>query len=104
MFAAASNRVEAIKALIKAGANVKATSKVNNVGNLSGAGAGVPGGRVGQRRVRPAATARAGTARRRCLVRRLRRRRTGQRLVAVVAAAVVAAAPPASSARTSTTS
>jgi ankyrin repeat protein len=36
MFAAASNRVEAIKALLKAGASVKATSKVNNVGTLSG--------------------------------------------------------------------
>ncbi len=47
MFAAASNRVEAIKALIKAGASVKATSKVNNVGNLSGAGAGIPGGGFG---------------------------------------------------------
>ena len=28
---------------------MKATSKVNNVGNLSGAGAGIPGGGVGQR-------------------------------------------------------
>src|SRR5687768_16910032 len=36
MFAAASNRVEAMKALLKAGASVKATSKVNNVGTLSG--------------------------------------------------------------------
>jgi ankyrin repeat protein len=31
------NRVEAVKALIKAGANVKETSKVNDVGNLSAA-------------------------------------------------------------------
>jgi uncharacterized protein len=36
MFAAASNRVEAMKALIKAGSQIAATSKVNNVGNLSG--------------------------------------------------------------------
>jgi len=35
LFAASNNRVEAVKALIKAGANVKVTSKVNNVGNLS---------------------------------------------------------------------
>jgi hypothetical protein len=37
MFAVSMNRVDAIKALIKAGSNIKATSKVNNVGNLSGA-------------------------------------------------------------------
>jgi ankyrin repeat protein len=37
MFAASNNRIEAIQALVKAGANVKATSKVNNVGSLSGA-------------------------------------------------------------------
>ncbi len=37
MFAAGTNRVDAIAALLKAGANVKLTSKVNNVGNLSGA-------------------------------------------------------------------
>ena len=36
MFAAAANRVEAVAALIKAGADLKATSKVNNVGSLSG--------------------------------------------------------------------
>jgi ankyrin repeat protein len=36
MFAASANRVEAIAALIKAGADVKVTSKVNNVGSLSG--------------------------------------------------------------------
>ncbi len=49
MFAAAINRVDAIKALLKAGADVKATSKVNNVGNLSGAEAGIPRGSIGQR-------------------------------------------------------
>jgi uncharacterized protein len=37
MFAAATNRVDAIGALLKAGADVKLASKVNNVGNLSGA-------------------------------------------------------------------
>jgi ankyrin repeat protein len=37
MFAAGTNRVDAIAALLKAGADVKLTSKVNNVGNLSGA-------------------------------------------------------------------
>ena len=37
MIAAATNRVDAIGALLKAGADVKLTSKVNNVGNLSGA-------------------------------------------------------------------
>jgi ankyrin repeat protein len=37
MFAASMNRVDAIQALVKAGANVTATSKVNNVGSLSGA-------------------------------------------------------------------
>jgi ankyrin repeat protein len=37
MFAAATNRVDAIAALLKAGADVKLTSKVNNVGNLSAA-------------------------------------------------------------------
>ena len=36
MFAAAANRPDAIAALIKAGADLKATSKVNNVGSLSG--------------------------------------------------------------------
>ena len=36
MFAAATNRVEAMKVLLKAGASLKATSKVDNVGNLSG--------------------------------------------------------------------
>jgi len=36
MFAAAANRVDAIAALIKAGADLKVTSKVNNVGSLSG--------------------------------------------------------------------
>src|SRR5687768_18403730 len=36
MFAASNNRVDAMKALIKAGADLKTTSKVNNVGNLSG--------------------------------------------------------------------
>ena len=36
MFAASNNRVEAMQALIKAGADLKTTSKVNNVGNLSG--------------------------------------------------------------------
>jgi len=36
MFAAANNRVDAMKALIKAGSQISATSKVNNVGNLSG--------------------------------------------------------------------
>ena len=36
MFAAAANRVEAVAALIKAGADLKVTSKVNNVGSLSG--------------------------------------------------------------------
>ena len=37
MFATGSNRVDAIAALLKAGADVTLTSKVNNVGNLSGA-------------------------------------------------------------------
>lgn len=37
MFAAGTNRVDAIAALLKAGADVKLTTKVNNVGNLSGA-------------------------------------------------------------------
>ena len=37
MFAAGTNRVDAIAALLKGGANVKLTSKVNNVGSLSGA-------------------------------------------------------------------
>ena len=36
MFAAAANRIEALAALIKAGADLKVTSKVNNVGSLSG--------------------------------------------------------------------
>ena len=36
MFAAAANRPDAIAALIKAGADLKVTSKVNNVGSLSG--------------------------------------------------------------------
>ncbi|MFM8532796.1 MAG: ankyrin repeat domain-containing protein, partial [Acidimicrobiia bacterium] len=36
MFAAANNRVEAMKALLKLGSQIAATSKVNNVGNLSG--------------------------------------------------------------------
>ena len=36
MFAAAANRVDAIAALVKAGADLKVTSKVNNVGSLSG--------------------------------------------------------------------
>ena len=54
MFAAGTNRVEAIAALLKAGADVKLTTKVNNVGNLSAAeleavaaasgSAGQPGG------------------------------------------------------------
>ena len=54
MFAAGTNRVDAIAALLKAGADVKLTSKVNNVGSLSGAeqeflaaasgSAGQPGG------------------------------------------------------------
>jgi len=54
MFAAGTNRVDAIAALLKAGADVKLTSKVNNVGNLSAAeleavaaasgSAGQPGG------------------------------------------------------------
>jgi uncharacterized protein len=66
MFASATNRVDAISALIKAGANVKLTSKVNNVGNLSGAeqevvlaasgSGGQPGGN-GQTRNGPATAA-----------------------------------------------
>jgi ankyrin repeat protein len=63
MFAASHNRVEAVAALIKAGADVKATSKVNNVGSLSGreqeflaqaSGSGNQAGGNGQSRNGPA--------------------------------------------------
>ena len=50
MFAAGTNRVDAIAALLKAGADVKLTSKVNNVGNLSGAEQEFRRSGVGQRR------------------------------------------------------
>ena len=63
MFAVSNNRTEAIAALLKAGADVKATSKVNNVGSLSGreqeflaqaSGSGNQAGGNGQSRNGPA--------------------------------------------------
>jgi ankyrin repeat protein len=67
MFAAGTNRVDAIAALLKAGADVKLTSKVNNVGNLSAAeleavaaasgSAGQPGGNNAQGQNDPASAA-----------------------------------------------